>query len=40
MMRAIRLRRLFVLTHAETIDWMRERTDRIQSDMETLGTLR
>jgi NAD(P)-dependent dehydrogenase (short-subunit alcohol dehydrogenase family) len=38
--RAIRQRRLFVLTHAETIPWMQQRLERIAADMEALGALR
>jgi len=37
--RAVLEGRLYVNTHREILDWMRERTDRIASDAEGLGTL-
>lgn len=38
--RAILVNRLFILTHAETLDWMQERQQRIADDMAALGALR
>jgi NAD(P)-dependent dehydrogenase (short-subunit alcohol dehydrogenase family) len=38
--RAIRTRRLYINTHRETLDWLRERVDRIAADADALGTLR
>ena len=37
--RAVLEGRLYVNTHREILDWLRERTDRIASDAEGLGTL-
>jgi NAD(P)-dependent dehydrogenase (short-subunit alcohol dehydrogenase family) len=37
---AIRQQRLHILTHAETVDWMQERFDRLKADMAALGTPR
>jgi NAD(P)-dependent dehydrogenase (short-subunit alcohol dehydrogenase family) len=37
--RAIRERRLYINTHGETIDWLRERTDRVGRDAAELRTL-
>jgi NAD(P)-dependent dehydrogenase (short-subunit alcohol dehydrogenase family) len=38
--RAIRTRALYVNTHRETLDWLRERVDRMAADADALGTLR
>jgi NAD(P)-dependent dehydrogenase (short-subunit alcohol dehydrogenase family) len=38
--RAIRGGHLYINTHRETVDWMRERIDRIAADCDSLGTLR
>jgi short-subunit dehydrogenase len=38
--KAIRGKRLYILTHAETVDWINERTARIAADMAFLGTPR
>ena len=38
--RAIRARRLYINTHRETLDWLRERVDAIAADADALGTLR
>jgi NAD(P)-dependent dehydrogenase (short-subunit alcohol dehydrogenase family) len=38
--RGIRARALYLLTHAETIDWMNERTARIAADVAKLGSPR
>jgi NAD(P)-dependent dehydrogenase (short-subunit alcohol dehydrogenase family) len=38
--RAIEMQRFYILTHAETIDWINERTERIAADMKVLGTPR
>jgi NAD(P)-dependent dehydrogenase (short-subunit alcohol dehydrogenase family) len=38
--RAVLANRLYVLTHAETIEWMTARTDRIAGDVAALGTIR
>jgi hypothetical protein len=38
--KAIRARRLYINTHRETLDWLRERVDRIAADADALGTLR
>ncbi|MBV9662232.1 MAG: SDR family NAD(P)-dependent oxidoreductase [Acidimicrobiales bacterium] len=37
---AIREKRLYVLTHAETIPWMQARFDAIKSDLSALGAIR
>ena len=37
---AVRTRRLYINTHRETLDWLRERVDRIAADADALGTLR
>ena len=31
---------LYINTHRETLDWLRERVDRIAADADALGTLR
>jgi NAD(P)-dependent dehydrogenase (short-subunit alcohol dehydrogenase family) len=33
-------RRLYINTHRETLDWLRERVERITADADALGTLR
>ncbi len=38
--RAIRARCLYINTHRETLDWLRERVERITADADALGTLR
>jgi NAD(P)-dependent dehydrogenase (short-subunit alcohol dehydrogenase family) len=37
---AVRQQRLYVLTHAETIDWLQSRVDRMSADLAALGAVR
>jgi NAD(P)-dependent dehydrogenase (short-subunit alcohol dehydrogenase family) len=38
--RAIQQERLYIITHAETIDWMEQRLDHMKADLAALGAVR